>query len=497
MESQWKLSDQLRAGTRFEHVGVDRIEEHARTSSPWTFFAIFLGGSVGLGNVAFGWIPITFGLGVWDALSSIVVGTLIGLPLIAPLITIGSRTATNNSTASGAHFGVRGRLIGSFVGLAIMVTYCAISIWAGGSATVAVLGRLFGTPTTDGALAIAYAGMALLVVYIAIYGYHLLVRANTILFVGGGLLIVLMLIAFARDLNFSYEGGEYLLGSYWKTWLLSAVAVGIGGAMSLTTIMGDWTRYISPSRYPTSKLVPVAWLSAFIGLVVPAGIGTAVAATFADPYADFAQSLASASPNWYAIALLPLAFFGGLGLAAETVYSGGLDLDAIFPRLTRAMATVIMSVISVALVFLGSLVWNVSESIYSTSLMLTAMAAPWAAIVGIGYLRCRGRYLLDDLQVFNRGQRGGAYWFIDGWNWRAVIAWVAGSAFGILAINTTLYVGPLADIAGGVDVSFVGSFVIAGAVYLGLGADSLSAPIAATTAAGSVPGVERGDSHVG
>jgi purine-cytosine permease-like protein len=38
-----------------------------------------------------------------------VAGTLIGLIPIAPLIVIGSKTATNNSTSSGAHFGVRGR----------------------------------------------------------------------------------------------------------------------------------------------------------------------------------------------------------------------------------------------------------------------------------------------------------------------------------------------------------------------------------------------------
>jgi hypothetical protein len=34
-----------------------------------------------------------------------------------------------------------------------------------------------------------------------------------------------------------------------------------------------------------------------------------------------------------------------------------------------------------------------------------------------------------------------------------------------LAVNTTLYVGPLADIAGGVDLSTIGSAVLAGLIY--------------------------------
>lgn len=40
-----------------------------------------------------------------------------------------------------------------------------------------------------------------------------------------------------------------------------------------------------------------------------------------------------------------------------------------------------------------------------------------------------------------------------GWNVPAVVAWTVGAVFGLLAVNTTLYVGPLADIAGWVDLS--------------------------------------------
>ena len=47
-----------------------------------------------------------------------------------------------------------------------------------------------------------------------------------------------------------------------------------------------------------------------------------------------------------------------------------------------------------------------------------------------------------------------------------MLAWAAGSLFGVLAVNTTLYVGPLADVAGGVDLSTVGSAVIAAVVYV-------------------------------
>ena len=35
-----------------------------------------------------------------------------------------------------------------------------------------------------------------------------------------------------------------------------------------------------------------------------------------------------------------------------------------------------------------------------------------------------------------------------------------------VAVNTMLYVGPLADIAGGVDLSTIGSAALAGLIYL-------------------------------
>jgi hypothetical protein len=47
-----------------------------------------------------------------------------------------------------------------------------------------------------------------------------------------------------------------------------------------------------------------------------------------------------------------------------------------------------------------------------------------------------------------------------------VLAWLAGSAFGVLAVNTELVAGPLAGIAGGVDVSALGSGAVAALVYL-------------------------------
>ena len=96
------------------------------------------------------------------------------------------------------------------------------------------------------------------------------------------------------------------------------------------------------------------------------------------------------------------------------------------------------------------------------------LAAPWATIVGIGFLLTRGNYDPDDLQVFNRGATGGRYWYSGGWHPGAVIAWAVGSVVGLLTIQTQIFSGPLSGIALGVDVSLLLGALVAAVIYLPL-----------------------------
>jgi purine-cytosine permease-like protein len=454
-----------------EPNGVDRIPEGERTSTPRTFFVIFVGTSVGLGAAAFGWVGITFGLGVWATISAIAVGTVIGQILLVPLILAGSRAATNNATASGATFGVRGRVIGSGIGLATCLVSVALTVWTSGSAGVSVAGRLFGLPESQAAHAGAYALVTAVSVAVAIWGYRWLVRSTAVLALIGGALLVLMPFAFAGAIEWSYVGGEYLLGTFWATWLSVAATVGVAGALVVCTILGDWTRYIRSDRHPARTLVPIASAGIFLGFVVPATVGALVATAFTDPFAPFPVSLAGESPTWYAVVLLPLALLGGVGLTASSLYSAGLDLDALVVRLTRAQATVIIGAVAVVLVYLGLLAPTIQGAISAALLVLAELSAPWAVIFGIGFLQARGRYHADDLQVFNRRETGGRYWYTGGWHLPAVLGWAAGSLAGLLTVQTPLFSGPLAGIANGTDISLLAASVVAALVYLPLTSD--------------------------
>lgn len=455
----------------FERNGVDRIADAERTSTPSTFFVVFVGGSVGLGAIVFGWVAMGFGLGLWATIAAIAVGTLVGQILLVPLILIGSQTATNNATSSGATFGVRGRLVGSGIGLLTTLVSVALTVWTSGSAGAAAAGRLLGLPDSPLTEGIVYALVAAVSAAVAIWGFRWLVRCTTIIFVLGGLLMILMPIAFAGTIAWDYAGSEPVLGSFWPTWLLVATTVGVGGALVVCTILGDWTRYIRSDLHPPRKLALVGSAGIFVGFVLPAAIGAIVTTALSDPTQPFTVSIAFEAPSWYAVLLLPFAVFGGVGLVAQSLYSAGLDLEALAIRFTRAQATVVIAVIGVVLVYLGLLA-DVQSSIGAALLILAELSAPWAVIVGIGFLRARGEYDADALQVFNRRQTGGRYWFSGGWSWQAALAWVVGSIIGLLMIQTQLFSGPLSAIAGGVDVSLVAGSVVAAVLYLVLPAST-------------------------
>lgn len=258
-----------------EQRGVDTIPEEERTSGPRDLISILLGSNLCLGVIVFGWLPPSFGLGLWPSVTAIVTGTLIGIAFTAPLALVSLRTATNLSTSSGAQFGVRGRLVGSVVGLLLSLGYTALTLWIGGDVMVGTLSRLTGLPDTGVSRAAMYGVLAACTVVGAVFGYRLLLRLSKVLSIGMVVLLAVGFFAYAPDFTTAAPPETpYLLGSFWPTWLLAAVAAGLSGPVAFITLLGDYTRYISPRRHGSRK---VLWATAFgllIGLLIPQLFGT-------------------------------------------------------------------------------------------------------------------------------------------------------------------------------------------------------------------------------
>ncbi len=445
-----------------ESYGVEPIPPEARTSTPWDFWRIATGSVLTTATVLLGTLPIALGLSLTAAATAIVVGVSVGSLLLAPLASIGQRSHTNNAVSSGAHFGVTGRVVGSVLSLLIAITFFTLSVWVCGDAAVSAIGLFTPEFASDFTAAIAYGLAALVTFAICIVGYRWLLAANKFLAPAMLVLMALGFVALGGRIDVDYPGtGEYALGGFWTTWS-AAVLIVMANPVSYGPFLGDWSRYV-PQHVPARHL-RIAVVVAQISSLIPFLFGAATAALVPDA-AAYIAGLVDISPAWYVAPLIVVLIGGSLGGSVSSLYGTGLDFSSVIPRLNRMQATIAIGAVSIVLVFLGRFVFNLIDTINAFTTLILVLSAPWMSILLVGYLTHRGHYLVEDLQVFNRGQEGGAYWFSRGYNIRSMVAWISGAAVGLLTANTALIAGPLKDIAGGIDVSFFLSFLLSGAVY--------------------------------
>jgi purine-cytosine permease-like protein len=447
-----------------EQYGIGHIPESDRRSNPANISWILFGGSITYSIIVIGWLPIAFGLGWWSAVSAIIAGSAVGAMLLAPMSLPAPRTGTNNPVSSGAHFGVVGRIVGSLLGLVGALAFAALSVWTGGDALVAGSAKLFGTADSDAVRIAGYAVITGVITFVAVLGHANMLAVQKLMVPTVGVLMIVGVFAYSGDFDAGYAGGEYLLGSFWPTWVLGALAA-CSTIMSYGPFVGDWARHISPRRHSNRSLLLFTGFGAFFGMGVPFLFGTYTAAVFSDKSAAYIDGLVAASPTWYVPAVMFVGLVAGTAQGTINMYGTGLDMSSIVPRLSRVQATLVVAALAAVLVYVGVFAFAMVDSVTVLLAFLAIVTAPWMLIITIGFVARRGWYDADDLQVFNRGERGGRYWFTHGYNLRAFGAWVPAVVAGCLFSNTTWYTGPGADLLGGVDASFLVSGLLGGAIY--------------------------------
>jgi len=450
--------------TEVEQHGIDTIPPSHRHSRPLDLFRIQFGGANTFATVILGTFPVLLGLSLWQAVAATVVGVLVGAMFLAPMGLFGPLTGTNNAVSSGAHFGVRGRIVGSFLSLLTAIAFYSISVWVSGDAVVGALVRL--TPIEDSDLlrGLVYAVLGAIVIVVVIYGYAFMLLVNKIVVFGNTALILLGGLAYSDKLDLGYDPGPsaYALGSFWPTFVLSALIV-MGNPISFGAFLGDWSRYIPAGTSPRRLLG--ATFAAQLMTLVPFLFGV-LTATLVSGEVDYIVALIDISPAWYAAVLILVAFLGGLSTGITSLYGTGLDFSSVFPRLSRVQASLFIGTLAFVFILVGRLAFDLIASVNAFIGAIVICTTPWMIIMTIGYVVRRGHYRETDLQVFNQGRTGGAYWFTNGVNWRGMAAWIPAAVLGLLFANyPPLIEGPFRNVADGVDLSLLVAIGVAAVVY--------------------------------
>jgi purine-cytosine permease-like protein len=447
-----------------EGRGIDYVPKKERHSHARNLAWAMFGPQFGFGNMVFGSLLIAFGLSWWSSVVAITIGAFVGAIIFSGVCIQAPRTGTNNAVSSGAFFGVTGRYLGAAISLFIGLGFFAILVWTAGQTIVVVFDRAFGSGTSDTALGIAMAVVCLISFAGAIYGHGtLLASFKFIAFSSAGVSILAVFVLINKF--HAVHGGNYLLGGFWATWVLGLV-IAASIPISWGPFIGDYGRYVPDTD---SSWVPALWgfFGIFAGTWLSEMIGAYATACFKDISTPFATGFTQIAPMWLAVLLMIAP--GGLAnieSCAMSIYNAALDLHALLWRVTRPVLTFLMSIAGLAVAYIALLQYNAINSIEAFVTIMLVTVTPWMVIMTIGHIVRGGKYFTLDLQAFAVKGRRGVYWFWNGINPRAFLAWCAGTALGLLFAETSIYTGPLPPHVSNVDLSFVSSGALGGIVYL-------------------------------
>lgn len=450
---------------RVETRGIDYIPDIERHGRPANLAWAFCPSQFGFVVAVLGAFPIAFGLSFWSTIVVILAGTAVGSLIIGCQAISGPKSGTTQSVTSGAFFGVHGRLVGVALALITNILFLIIIAWTTGQAFVEGFHRLLGTPTGDGSLIVSMIIVVVAMVVLGYFGHATLIASYKLVAVLNTLLQIAMFVVFASDFH-AVHGGHYLLGSYWPTWALSFTVIA-SVPISYGTWPNDYGRYM-PADTPPAKLAAYAAGGMFAGCTFVFVLGAFLATTLASSTTPFVTGVFDRAPVALIPFLLLYALTGNVMNGAPGVYNAGLDLQTILFFLKRTVVVVIIGAAALIGSYLTVIVFNAVDTISALLTINTVLLTAWMLINICGYVMRRNSYYTEDLHAFAMPGYHGRYWFTGGVNGRALAAWVAASALGLMFSTTTIFSGPLATSVGGVDISWPVAGVTAAVLYVSL-----------------------------
>ena len=389
----------------------------------WTWAAAnigILGLTVGAGLVT------SLGLNLWQVLIAAAVGSAGSFAFVALISSSGPVSGAPVMIASRATFGVLGNLPVTLISWIVLAGWEAAMCTTATFALETILNTL-GLETSPLISVVAALVIVTGATVVAWFGHATIWWLQKWLawIVGGLTLIVCGFLV-------STVNWVAVLGSPGTD--VAGLCAGIGVVAAGTGVGwlsagGDYSRYL-PTRTRPTRLFAATLVGAGVPLTVLIGTGSLFA--FGNPAgaggADPVGSVGLALPEWLLVPYLLAAVLGLLAAADLSMYSSGLNLQALGVPLRRPHA-VLATAVPVAAVTI--LVTVTSTDVYSLlTAVVAALALPltaWAGVVVVDVVQRRH----PDPDALAVVRRGGPYWYVAGFHWPAMAAWLAGIAIAL------------------------------------------------------------------
>lgn len=434
---------------KVETRGIEPIPANERKGSPRDVAWLWVAAFANFVSLITGALLVTFGLGVFEAILAVAVGSALAASLHGLLSVAGPRFGTTQVVAARQTFGLRGAYGGAFFTLFLAVGWFAVDCVVAAQAIVQ-LARLAGLPPGNLLNAVALLVVVLLSVLVAVYGHQTIAvfeKYGAVVFV---IFCAVLGLALVPKVNWSLQptvsGGDHL-----AAWLLGTSVI-FALVASWFSFASDYSRYL-PQQLSARSVA--GWIGAGTAISMFAFGALGVMLATIDPSAG-GNLLALISANAPVAIVVPFLLFIAVGEIWANyldVYTAALSALALNLRIRRWTAALACGAIGGILAYIAMFISNFKDQ-YTNFLLITYLWVPsWAAVV------------LVDMFVFQR--RPGRVLTFRG---RAVLAWLIGLAVAIPFVDSSLWQSPLAvNVLHNTDISGYVGAIVGGAAYLLLG----------------------------
>ncbi len=444
--------------TSVEHRGIEYVPRSERWGKPHNLFWMWAGAIWNVEFLLYGVLGIViFGLSFTQAVIVIVVGNL--FYVLTGLTSLqGPRAGTTAFGVSRASFGPNGNRVPSVFNWITQVGFEIEGIALIVFALIALSGRagMHSVPTgLKVVFLIVAVGIQAVLPLLGHAAVLKVLRALTLPFV---VLFVIMAVFVAHR----YHAGPP--SASWGALTIFLALVISAGGLGWTENASDYSRYLPPDASKRNIIIAVT-LGGAIPSVLLEVLGAALGTELPHEASFTVTTLTRGFPSWFVVPYLIFAIFQLFAINTIDLYSSGVTLQSIVPRLHRVACVAIDTVIC-----LGVAAYAIFSSRFSTLLadfllFIILWLGPWCAIYLVDSWLRKNRYdpqaLLDTT--------GGRYFRNGGFHWPALIAQAAGMVVAALWLNAySPYVGPLASRIGGSfgsDFSVFLGLIVGGGVY--------------------------------
>jgi nucleobase:cation symporter-1, NCS1 family len=432
-----------------EHRGIEHIPGTDRWGQPRALFWMWAGAVWNVEFLVYGALAvIVFGLSFAQAVVIILIGNISYL-LTGFASLQGPQAGTTTFAISRAPFGPNGNRMPSLFNWITQVGFEIEGIALVVLAAIALTSRagfLAGTPAKVIFLVLAVGIQAVL----PLLGHAAVLRVLKWLAIPFVILFVIMAIITTSKVNLH----SVAHGAGWGSVMVFLALVISAGGLGWTENGNDYSRYLPPTA-GKRQIVLAVFLGAAIPSILLEILGAAVATGV--PNATTVTGLVSGFPSWFIVPYLVVAIVQLFAINTLDLYSSGVTLQSLIPRLHRLQCVAIDTVVCGALAAVAIFSSRFFSLLSDFLLFIIVWIGPWCAIYLVDWLLRRGRY--DPAALQNTS--GGRYYRNGGIHWPAIIAQVLGMVAAALWLNAySPYVSPLSSRVDGSDFSvFLGLFV--------------------------------------